>query len=291
MGKENEPVTDDEHVAFLSYWLNAIIYCSRSVQLQKLFLPLAALLYEKNNFNLANSLITKSCFDWWTTYFSKYDRALEEIKNSAIQTTLAAEDSPRRTLKRKVETPAPSIQPQKKIRQALARASRKVQSSNKSSSEESKPRVQNLLAASSDSDDDSETESPPLNQLLLPLPPSRSTHQNQPETEQQESHSPAQTVISAEPIQVIPPVSIGTQVVDMTQEQPSPLQTQNIDNSLIAPDSDSPTHVPETILSPKKSLSSDKNTEPLTPCGSEPPSEIPNMPFDTDLVGLVAFLN
>ncbi|RYR64443.1 hypothetical protein Ahy_A03g010549 [Arachis hypogaea] len=57
MGQENEPVTEDEHVAFLFYWLNAIVFCSRSVQMQKLFLALAALLHEGNGFNLAKLLL------------------------------------------------------------------------------------------------------------------------------------------------------------------------------------------------------------------------------------------
>ncbi|RYQ83290.1 hypothetical protein Ahy_B10g101946 [Arachis hypogaea] len=52
MGAEGTAVTDDEHVAFLFYWLNAIVFCSQSVQMSKFFLPLAALLHEGNNFNL-----------------------------------------------------------------------------------------------------------------------------------------------------------------------------------------------------------------------------------------------
>ncbi|MED6184375.1 hypothetical protein PIB30_046843 [Stylosanthes scabra] len=31
MGKPNEPITDKEHVAFLIYWLNAVLFCSSSV--------------------------------------------------------------------------------------------------------------------------------------------------------------------------------------------------------------------------------------------------------------------
>ncbi|RYR37573.1 hypothetical protein Ahy_A09g042453 [Arachis hypogaea] len=57
MGAEGDPVTDDEHVAFLFYWLNAIIFCSRNVQMQKLFLTLVALLHEGNNLNLAKLLL------------------------------------------------------------------------------------------------------------------------------------------------------------------------------------------------------------------------------------------
>ncbi|RYR59593.1 hypothetical protein Ahy_A05g025494 [Arachis hypogaea] len=57
MGAEGTAVTDDEHVAFLFYWLNAIVFCSRSVQMSKFFLPLAALLHEGNNLNLAKLLL------------------------------------------------------------------------------------------------------------------------------------------------------------------------------------------------------------------------------------------
>ncbi|RYR20731.1 hypothetical protein Ahy_B03g065949 [Arachis hypogaea] len=46
MGEEGTKITDDEHVTFLFYWLNAILFCSRSVQMSKLFLPLDTLLHE-----------------------------------------------------------------------------------------------------------------------------------------------------------------------------------------------------------------------------------------------------
>ncbi|RYQ92886.1 hypothetical protein Ahy_B09g099127 [Arachis hypogaea] len=57
MGAESTDVIDDEHVAFLFYWLNAILFCSRSVQMSKLFLPLAALLHEGKVLNLAKLLL------------------------------------------------------------------------------------------------------------------------------------------------------------------------------------------------------------------------------------------
>ncbi|RYR26621.1 hypothetical protein Ahy_B02g060891 [Arachis hypogaea] len=44
VGAEGTPITDDEHVAFF-------------VQMQKFFLPLAALLHEGNNLNLAKLLL------------------------------------------------------------------------------------------------------------------------------------------------------------------------------------------------------------------------------------------
>ncbi|RYR41282.1 hypothetical protein Ahy_A08g037693 [Arachis hypogaea] len=57
MGAEGTDVTDDEHVAFLFYWLKVIIFCSRSVQMLKLFLPLTALLHEGKALNLAKLLL------------------------------------------------------------------------------------------------------------------------------------------------------------------------------------------------------------------------------------------
>ena len=33
MGSPLTPVSDAEHVAFLSYWLNVVVFCSRSLQM------------------------------------------------------------------------------------------------------------------------------------------------------------------------------------------------------------------------------------------------------------------
>ncbi|MED6179028.1 hypothetical protein PIB30_113185, partial [Stylosanthes scabra] len=58
MGKSTEPVTDKEHVAFLIYWLNAVLFCSRSVTMQKLYIPLAIKLHEsKKRLCLAKLLL------------------------------------------------------------------------------------------------------------------------------------------------------------------------------------------------------------------------------------------
>ncbi|RYQ89686.1 hypothetical protein Ahy_B09g096204 [Arachis hypogaea] len=57
MGEDGTEIIDNEHVAFLFYWLNAILFCSRSVQMSKLFLPLAALLHEGKVLNLAKLLL------------------------------------------------------------------------------------------------------------------------------------------------------------------------------------------------------------------------------------------
>ncbi|RYQ82372.1 hypothetical protein Ahy_B10g100956 [Arachis hypogaea] len=57
MGTDGTEIIDNEHVAFLFYWLNAVLFCSQSVQMPKLFLSLAALLHEGKVLNLAKLLL------------------------------------------------------------------------------------------------------------------------------------------------------------------------------------------------------------------------------------------
>ncbi|RYR48899.1 hypothetical protein Ahy_A07g034999 [Arachis hypogaea] len=57
MGREGTRITNNEHVAFLFYWLNAILFCFRSVQMSKFYLCLAILLHEGKIFNLAKLLL------------------------------------------------------------------------------------------------------------------------------------------------------------------------------------------------------------------------------------------
>ncbi|RYQ85059.1 hypothetical protein Ahy_B10g104554 [Arachis hypogaea] len=57
MGAEGTKITKNKHVAFLFYWLNAILFCSRSVQMSKFYLPLATLLHEGKALNLAKLLL------------------------------------------------------------------------------------------------------------------------------------------------------------------------------------------------------------------------------------------
>ncbi|QHN95921.1 uncharacterized protein DS421_18g613910 [Arachis hypogaea] len=116
------------------------------------------LVYERSSF------ITKSCFDWWTAYFSKYNCIFEEIRNSATRIASIAEGSPKKSLKRKAKTTSFSRQPQRKSQRTPSRTSRRVQSSSKSSSEDNEPLIQNLPAASLDSDDDDEAD--PASQLI-----------------------------------------------------------------------------------------------------------------------------
>ncbi|RYR10568.1 hypothetical protein Ahy_B05g078996 [Arachis hypogaea] len=65
---------------------------------------------QREHFNflvyVRSSYITKSCFEWWIAYYSRYSRTLEEIQQSAIRTAPAAEGSPKKLKKEKL-TPQP----------------------------------------------------------------------------------------------------------------------------------------------------------------------------------------
>ncbi|RYR20185.1 hypothetical protein Ahy_B03g065273 [Arachis hypogaea] len=67
MGEDDTEITNDEHVAFLFYWLNAILFCSGSVQMSKFFLPLAALFHEgiliRPSFSLDTSIWLNAIFE------------------------------------------------------------------------------------------------------------------------------------------------------------------------------------------------------------------------------------
>ena len=53
-------VFDAEHMVFLSYWLNAVVFCSRSLQMQPRYFPLAIMLHEGHRLCLAKSIIAQT---------------------------------------------------------------------------------------------------------------------------------------------------------------------------------------------------------------------------------------
>ena len=59
MGSPSTPVSDAEHVAFLSYWLNAVVFCSRSLQMQQRFYALAIMLHEGQQLSLSKLIIAQ----------------------------------------------------------------------------------------------------------------------------------------------------------------------------------------------------------------------------------------
>ncbi|XP_027337222.1 uncharacterized protein LOC113850902 [Abrus precatorius] len=51
------PITDEEHVAFLMFWLSAYVFCSRSLQVPKTLLTLAQLLHEESSICLGKLIL------------------------------------------------------------------------------------------------------------------------------------------------------------------------------------------------------------------------------------------
>ena len=59
MGSPSTTVSDAEHVAFLSYWLNAVEFCSRSLQMQQRYYALAIMLHEGHRLSLSKLIIAQ----------------------------------------------------------------------------------------------------------------------------------------------------------------------------------------------------------------------------------------
>ncbi|PNX56667.1 hypothetical protein L195_g058320, partial [Trifolium pratense] len=56
-GPENEEVSDEEHVAFLNLWLSHFVFCSRSLQIARKFIPMAVQIHEGCHFALGRLLL------------------------------------------------------------------------------------------------------------------------------------------------------------------------------------------------------------------------------------------
>ncbi|MCH80982.1 hypothetical protein A2U01_0001760, partial [Trifolium medium] len=61
-GKEDEEVSDEEHIAFLTLWPSHYIFCSSSLQVAKRFIPMAIQIHEGRQFGLGR-LILASLYD------------------------------------------------------------------------------------------------------------------------------------------------------------------------------------------------------------------------------------
>ncbi|CAJ2644439.1 unnamed protein product [Trifolium pratense] len=56
-GPDNEEVSDEEHVAFLNLWLSHYVFCSRSLQIARKFIPMAVQIHERQHFGLGRLLL------------------------------------------------------------------------------------------------------------------------------------------------------------------------------------------------------------------------------------------
>jgi hypothetical protein len=57
MGKEGEEVSHEEHVAFLTLWLSHFVFCSKSLQVARMFIPMAQQIHEGRIFSLGRLLL------------------------------------------------------------------------------------------------------------------------------------------------------------------------------------------------------------------------------------------
>ncbi|MCH81851.1 hypothetical protein A2U01_0002644 [Trifolium medium] len=55
--KDTEEVSDEEHVAFLALWLSQYVFCTRSLQVAKMFVPMATQLHECHQFGFGRLLL------------------------------------------------------------------------------------------------------------------------------------------------------------------------------------------------------------------------------------------
>ncbi|KAL4329233.1 hypothetical protein AHAS_Ahas13G0279600 [Arachis hypogaea] len=62
MGQGDYPITDEVHIAFLCFWLNAIVFCSRSVTMQKLY-HLTTLIHESESIYCLSKLFLVNLYD------------------------------------------------------------------------------------------------------------------------------------------------------------------------------------------------------------------------------------
>ncbi|RYQ84696.1 hypothetical protein Ahy_B10g104156 [Arachis hypogaea] len=67
-GQDGEPVSDNEHIAFLLYWLSGVVFCARSIQVEITYPPLAIMLAEGKRLCLAKLFLARLylTLDWIT---------------------------------------------------------------------------------------------------------------------------------------------------------------------------------------------------------------------------------
>ncbi|QHO12431.1 uncharacterized protein DS421_15g506860 [Arachis hypogaea] len=75
-GREGEPVSDNEHMAFLLYWLSGVVFCVRSIQVEITYVPLAVMLAEGKRLCLAKLFLTRLylTLDWITAHMREKKR-------------------------------------------------------------------------------------------------------------------------------------------------------------------------------------------------------------------------
>ncbi|QHO00464.1 uncharacterized protein DS421_13g406710 [Arachis hypogaea] len=75
-GQDGEPVSDNEHIAFLLYWLSGIVFCAKNIQVEIAYVPLAVMLAEGKKLCLAKLFLARLylTLDWITAHMREKKR-------------------------------------------------------------------------------------------------------------------------------------------------------------------------------------------------------------------------
>ncbi|RYR30796.1 hypothetical protein Ahy_B01g055566 [Arachis hypogaea] len=75
-GQGGEPVSDNEYIVFLLYWLSGVVFCVRSIQVEVTYLLLAIMLAEGKRLCLAKLFLTRLylTLDWITALMREKKR-------------------------------------------------------------------------------------------------------------------------------------------------------------------------------------------------------------------------
>ncbi|RYR55187.1 hypothetical protein Ahy_A06g030436 [Arachis hypogaea] len=75
-GRDGEPVSDNEHMAFLIYWLSGVVFCAISIQVEITYVPLAVMLAEGKRLCLAKLFLARLylTLDWITAHMREKKR-------------------------------------------------------------------------------------------------------------------------------------------------------------------------------------------------------------------------
>ncbi|QHN83506.1 uncharacterized protein DS421_20g705360 [Arachis hypogaea] len=58
-GQDEAPISDNEHIAFLLYWLSGVVFCAWSIQVEVIYLPLAIMLVEGRKLYLSKLFLAR----------------------------------------------------------------------------------------------------------------------------------------------------------------------------------------------------------------------------------------
>ncbi|QHO49620.1 uncharacterized protein DS421_1g15530 [Arachis hypogaea] len=75
-GRDGEHISDNEHIAFLLYWLSGVVFCARNIQVEIAYVPLVVMLAKGKRLCLAKLFLARLylTLDWITAYMREKKR-------------------------------------------------------------------------------------------------------------------------------------------------------------------------------------------------------------------------